>query len=173
MSGHSKWSQIKHRKAASDQKKGQLFSKLARKISIAARTGTDPTTNYKLQSVIDEARTFNMPKENIERAIKKASEKETAALSELIIQAMGPGGIALVIEAITDNKNRTINEIKHILTEHEAKMVPEGSLNWMFDQNWNPHAPLEAAPEAQEKLDKLLETLDNNEDVENVHTNLR
>ena len=172
MSGHSKWSQIKHKKGISDQKKGQLFSKLAKKISIAAREGAELSANYKLQSVIEETRAVNMPKENIERAIKRASEKDAAALNEIIIQAMGTGGVAIIIEGITDNKNRTINEIKHILTEHEAKMVPENSLNWMFDQNWNPHAPIKATLEVQQKLDKLLEELDNNGDVENVHTNL-
>src|SRR3990167_1904563 len=103
MSGHSKWSQIKHKKGISDQKRGQLFSKLAKKISIVAREGADPASNYKLQSVIDEARTANMPKENIDRAIKRASEKEAAALNEFVIQAMGQGGIAMVIEGITDN----------------------------------------------------------------------
>jgi len=173
MSGHSKWSQIKHKKGISDQKRGQLFSKLAKKISIVAREGADPASNYKLQSVIDEARTANMPKENIDRAIKRASEKEAAALNEFVIQAMGQGGIAMVIEGITDNKNRTINEVKHILSGNEFKMVPENSLNWMFDQNWNPHAPLEVDQPAQEKLDKLLEELDNNDDVENVFTNLK
>ncbi|MBI2063557.1 MAG: YebC/PmpR family DNA-binding transcriptional regulator [Candidatus Yanofskybacteria bacterium] len=173
MSGHSKWSQIKHKKGISDQKKGQLFSKLAKKISIAAREGADPSANYKLQSVIDEARAENMPKENIERAVKRASEKDAAALNEFVIQAMGAGGVAIIIEGITDNKNRTINEIKHILAEHEVKMVPENSLNWMFDQKWNPHTPIEAALEIQQKLDKLLEELDNNEDVENVYTNLK
>ena len=173
MSGHSKWSQIKHKKGISDQKKGQLFSKLAKKISIAAREGADPSANYKLQSVIEEARTFNMPKENIERAIRRASEKDAAMLSEVIIQAMGPGGVAVVIEGITDNKNRTINEIKHILAQNEFKMVPENSLNWMFSTDWMPHAPLEAEQAAQEKLDKLLEELDNNDDVENIYTNLK
>src|SRR3989344_7105428 len=98
MSGHSKWSQIKHKKGVSDQKKGQLFSKLAKKISLAAKVGTDPASNYKLQSVIEEARTFNMPKENIERAVKRASEKDAAALNEFVIQAMGPSGVAIIIE---------------------------------------------------------------------------
>lgn len=173
MSGHSKWSQIKHKKGASDQKRGQLFSKLAKKISIAARDGTDPSANYRLQAVIDEARSFNMPKENIERAVKWAGEKDAVALDSLIIEAMGPSGIAIIVEAITDNKNRTINELKHLLAEHEVKMVPENSLNWMFNKNWEPNAPLEATPEAQQKLDRLFEALDNQDDVENVHTNLK
>ena len=174
MSGHSKWSQIRHKKGISDQKKGQIFSKLAKKISMAAREGANPSTNYKLQSVIDEARTANMPKENIERAIKRASDKDAAALNELAIQAMGPAGIAIVVEAITDNKNRTINEIKHILSENGFKIVREGSLSWMFGPNWIPHSPLEIAdPLIQQKLDKAFEELDNNDGVENVYTNLK
>lgn len=114
-----------------------------------------------------------MPKENIERAIKRVSEKETAALSELTIQAMGLGSVALIIEAITDNKNRTINVIKHILAENDFKMVSENSLNWMFGKDWEPNTPTEATAEIQQKLDKLLEELDNNEDVEEIHTNLK
>lgn len=173
MSGHSKWSQIKHRKEISDQKKGQIFSKLAKKISIAARQGTDPSMNYKLQSAIEEARGFNMPKDNIERAIKKASEKGAATLENVIIQAMGLASVAIVIEAITDNKNRTIGEIKNILTKNEAKMVPENSLNWMFDKNWKPHNPIESIdPTAGRKLEKLFEELDNHDDVENIYSNL-
>lgn len=172
MSGHSRWSQIKHRKGIADQKKGQVFSKLANKITIAARGGTDPASNYRLQSAIDEARAANVPKENVERAIKRAADKDAANVEEVLIQAMGPGGIAVVVEAVTDNKNRTISEIRHLLTEYEFKMVPENSLNWMFQQNWAPVAPIEVTPEIQRKLEKLLEALGGNEDVENVYTNL-
>lgn len=173
MSGHSKWSQIKHKKGISDQKRGQLFSKLAKKISIAAREGADPATNFKLQSAIEEARSFNLPKENIERAVKKARDLESAALNQVIIQAIGPGSAALVIEAITDNKNRTINEIKNILAKHGAKPVPEGSLNWLFEKNWVPQNPLSITDEVVlAKIDKLFEELDNHNDVEEVYSNL-
>lgn len=174
MSGHSKWSQIKHRKGISDQKKGQIFSKLANKITIAARSGTDPSANYKLQSAIDEARVANMPKENIERAVKRAAEKDAASLDEVTVQAMGSGSVAVAIEAITDNKNRTIAEIKNILAKTGFKMVPEGSLNWMFDAGWTPKIPLEVSdPAMRQKFDQLLEELAANEDVENVHSNLK
>ena len=174
MSGHSKWSQIKHRKGVSDQKKGQVFSKLAKKITIAAKDGTDPSTNYKLQSVIEEARAANMPKENIERAVKRATEKDATSLNEVMVQAMGPGSMAVVIEAITDNTNRTIAEIKNILVKNGFKMVPEGSLNWMFDAGWTPRAPLEIGNSAiKQKFDQLLEELAANDDVENVHSNLK
>jgi len=172
MSGHSKWSQIKHKKGISDQKKGQLFSKLAKKISIVARDGADPSVNFKLQAVIDEARGFNMPKDNIDRAIKKASEKGAAALDRIIIQAMGPLGIAVVIEAITDSHNRTISEIKNILAKNEIRMVPEHSLNWMFDKDWNPHSPVELFDlNLKSKIEKLFNELDDQDDVENIHSN--
>ncbi|PJE50388.1 MAG: YebC/PmpR family DNA-binding transcriptional regulator [Candidatus Yanofskybacteria bacterium CG10_big_fil_rev_8_21_14_0_10_36_16] len=134
MSGHSKWSQIKHKKGATDQKRGQLFSKLAKKISIAAKDNPDPSTNYKLQAAIDEAKSANVPKDNIERAIKSSSEKDSAELKEVVIQAVGPESIAIIIEAITDNSNRTINEVKNILSKNNAKMAEVGSLDWMFDK---------------------------------------
>jgi YebC/PmpR family DNA-binding regulatory protein len=172
MSGHSKWSQIKHQKGIADQKKGQVFSKLAKKISIAARDGADPAANYKLQSAIDEARALNMPKDNIDRAIKRAGEKESQALDRIIVQAMGHGSVAIIIEAITDNRNRTINEIKNILFKNEAKMVPENSLNWMFDKNWEPHALLEITDEsAKNKIEKLFNELDDQDDIENIYSN--
>ena len=174
MSGHSKWSQIKHKKGVSDQKKGQVFSKFAKKISLAAREGTNPTTNYKLQAIIDEARSFNMPKDNIERAIKRAGEKESMALNEVTIQAIGPMAVAIIIKGVTDNKNRTINEVKNILSKNEAKMVPEGSLNWMFDKNNEPLTPLEISDQkALEKINKLFEELSDNDDVEEVYSNLK
>ncbi len=173
MSGHSKWSQIKHKKGISDQKKGQVFSKLSKKISIAAKDGADPSTNFKLQAVINEARVENMPKENIERAIKRASDKDTASLKEVIIQAMGPAGIALVIEGITDNSNRTVGDVRTILNRNDFKIVHEGSLNWMFDKEKNPTMPLEISDQQLlSKIDKAMEELDSNDDVENVYTNV-
>ncbi|MBI4160428.1 MAG: YebC/PmpR family DNA-binding transcriptional regulator [Candidatus Yanofskybacteria bacterium] len=174
MSGHSKWSQIKHRKGAADQKKGQVFSKLANKITIAARSGIDPASNYKLQSVIEEARAANMPKDNIERAIKQAGDKDSTAINEILIQAMGPGGIAIAIEGVTDNSNRTINEIKKILSENGAKMVPEGSLSWAFSHGWVPITPIELGDKNQrDKIEGLLGLLAEHDDVEKVHTNLK
>ena len=174
MSGHNKWQQIKHRKGISDQKKGQVFSKLANKITIAAKGGTDPSANNKIQSAIEQARASNIPKENIERAIKRAAEKDAASLNEITIQAMGPGSVAVVIEAITDNKNRTIAEIKNILAKNGFKMVPEDSLNWIFDASRAPKDPLEINdPAIRQKFNQLLEELAANNDVENVHSNLK
>jgi YebC/PmpR family DNA-binding regulatory protein len=134
MSGHSKWSQIKHKKGIADKKKSNTFSKIAKIIAIAARAGSDPSSNIQLQNAIDRARTANMPKDNIERAIKKASDKESNALQEVILQATGPENTAFIIEAITDNSNRTVNELRHLLSTIDCKMAPEGSLDWLFER---------------------------------------
>lgn len=167
MSGHSKWSQIKHKKGITDKKRGQLFSKLSKLISLAARKGTDSSSNLELKNAVEQARSFNMPNDNIERAIKKVSDKSASQLEELFIDAIGPGGTALKIKAITDSRNRTIAEIKKILNDHSSKLVPPGSISWMFNQ------PITIAnPEAQDQLDKLFEALDDNDDVEDVASNL-
>lgn len=112
-----------------------------------------------------------MPKENIERAIKRAGEKGVA-LDRIIIQAIGPASVAIVIEAITDNRNRTISEIKNILSKNDIKMVPENSLNWMFDNNWTPRNPIEISDGNQrDKIEKLFNELDDQDDVENIYSN--
>ncbi len=167
MSGHSKWSKIKHQKAITDKKKGQLFSKASKLISLAARKGTNPENNLELKNAVEKARALNISNDNIQRAIKKVSDKSGAQLEELFIEAIGPGGTALKIKAITDNRNRTIAEIKNILNEHGSKMVPPGSISWMFGQPVSTNNP-----EIQSQIDKLFEALDNNKDVEDVTSNL-
>lgn len=136
MSGHSKWHKVKWQKAVTDAKKGKIFSKLARMISVAAKEkGPDPETNPKLRLAIEKAREANMPKDNIERAIKKGSGRDTvAALEEFTYEAYGPTGVALIIEGITDNKNRTLSEIKNILSHHQGKVASQGSVLWLFDK---------------------------------------
>lgn len=132
MSGHNKWAQIKHKKAATDKKRAQVFSKLSRAISIAARGNPDPDTNARLKSEIDRARAVNMPIENIERAIRRVSEKDATTLEALQLEILGPAGLALIVSAITDNPNRTIGEVRKLASDHGAKMAQEGSLSWMF-----------------------------------------
>src|SRR3989344_9539564 len=167
MSGHSKWSQIKHKKALTDKKKGQVFSKLSRLITLAAKKGADPKSNPSLAQAIENAKVVNMPNENIERAIKKVSDKNQAEPEELSIEALGPGGVALKIKAITDNRNRTMAEIKKILTENNSKLVQPGSLTWMFNQ------PFTLSDSSlQEQVDKLFEALDDQDEVEDVNSNL-
>ncbi len=136
MSGHSHYSKIKHKKSITDAKRGQIFSKMARVLAIAVREGgADPVTNSKLRLAIEQAKAINLPKDNIERAIKKgAGETEGAQLEEVLFEAYGPGGIAIIIEGITDNKNRALGEIKKILNQHNGKLAGEGSVKWLFER---------------------------------------
>lgn len=132
MSGHSKWSSIKHQKGAADQKRGIVFSKLTRAITVAARNGIDPEMNFQLRIAIDQARDANMPKDNIERAIERAKGVGGEALEEIIFEAYGPGGTAFIIESATDNRNRTVGEIRAILNKFEGKLAESGSVSFLF-----------------------------------------
>lgn len=134
MSGHSHFKTVAATKNANDAKKGKIFSKFGRLITIAAKEGGgDMASNIKLKAVVEQARSFNMPKENIERAVKKGTgELAGEALEEVAFEGFGPGGIALIIEGITDNKNRTLGEIKGILSQYNSKMAGEGAVRWMF-----------------------------------------
>ena len=134
MSGHSHWAQVKHKKVLTDAKKGKIFSKMARLIAVAAKEkGPDPAVNSKLRLAMESAREAGMPKENIERAISRGSGGAgPETLEEVRYEAYGPGGAALLIFGVTDNKNRTTSEIKHLLAEREGKLAAEGSVFWMF-----------------------------------------
>lgn len=135
MSGHSHYKTVKRTKEAADAKKSKLFSKLSQEIIVAAKEGSDPETNVKLRQVLDRARSINMPSDSIERAITKATGGSgDGQLHEVLYGAYGPGGIALIIEAITDNKNRTLGEIKQVLTKHQGKFAESGSVQWMFSR---------------------------------------
>lgn len=136
MSGHSKWSKIKHQKAVGDAKKGNLFSKMARLITLAAREGGDPSFNFKLRLAIDSAKAAGVPRENIERAVKRGTgeDKEGAAFEEVIYEGFGPGGAAIMIFAVTDNKNRAVSDIKHILSKYGGSLAGAGSVSWMFER---------------------------------------
>ena len=136
MSGHSHFKTIKAQKELADAKKGKVFSKFGRLITIAVKEkGGDPVTNAKLKMTIEQAKSFNMPKENIERAIKKGTgELAGEILEEVSFEGFGPGGIAMIIEGITDNKNRTLGEIKVALNQNNGKLAGEGAVRWMFDR---------------------------------------
>lgn len=136
MSGHSHWSTIKRKKEVTDKKRGQVFSKIIRMISVAAREkGGDPETNPQLRRVLEKAKEFNIPKDNIERAIKRGTgELKGLVFEKILFEAYGPGGVALIIEGITDNKNRTKNEISQILNQNNGKLADQGSVRWMFNQ---------------------------------------
>ena len=179
MSGHSKWSNIKHKKETTDKKRGKIFSKMSRLISVAAKEkGSDPDSNPKLRLAIEKAKKFNMPKDNIERAIKRGTGQiKGIRMEEIVYEAYGPSGIALIIELITDNRNRTIAEIKHILTKFGGKLAETGSVKYLFDKNneeWIPKYRLEITDQkSKDQLNKLFESLDGNEDVQEIYSNLK
>ncbi|MEX2008262.1 MAG: YebC/PmpR family DNA-binding transcriptional regulator [Candidatus Spechtbacterales bacterium] len=144
MSGHSKWSTIKHKKAATDQKRADIFSKMARIVTIAARQGGgDLETNYALRGLVDKAKNLNMPKDNIDRAIKKGTgELAGETLEELLMEAYGPGGVALLVEVVTDNRNRASADVRHILNKLGGKLATAGSVQWLFDRKGYASVPM-------------------------------
>jgi YebC/PmpR family DNA-binding regulatory protein len=136
MSGHSKWSTIKHRKAATDARRGKLFTKLLREITVAARLGGgDPKGNPRLRSALLEARGNSVPGDTIERAIKKGTgELEGESYEEVVYEGYGPGGIAILVEGLTDNRNRTASEVRHLFTRHGGNLGESGCVSWMFSR---------------------------------------
>ena len=234
MSGHNRWSQIKNQKGTADKKRGQLFSKLVRAISIAAKPGSETSVAFpgsrnsvasqsdhsaqrnglaefslpgsqsvpqsgtsrsstswktepkqsalnerqyspRLRAAIQKAEENSVPKDNIERAINKAGEEKN--LEDIIIEAYGPEGSAIIIEGITDSKNRAISEIKHILTEQGGKIANPGSVLWSFNppagkESWEAKFPQAVSEPAKEKINRLIEALEEHEDVQKVTTNV-
>ncbi|MBN1695811.1 YebC/PmpR family DNA-binding transcriptional regulator [candidate division WOR-3 bacterium] len=135
MSGHSKWHSIKHQKAQEDKKRGKIFSKLSRKISVAAKKGKDPEKNVELRNAVQEAKDNDMPKENIERAILRGSgELPGVEYTEIKYEGYGPGGVALYIECLTDNKNRTASDMRHAMERHGGKLGAEGCVSYLFEK---------------------------------------
>ena len=137
MSGHSKWASIKHKKAATDAKRGQLFTKLARAIAIAAREGGgDPESNFTLAAAIEKAKSYSMPKDNIERAIVRGTGEGSGdeQIERVVYEGYGPGGAALLVEALTDNRNRTGAEIRHTFDRHNGNLGEPGSVAWQFEK---------------------------------------
>ena len=137
MSGHSKWSSIKHKKGAADKKRGQLFSKLSRALIVAAREGgPDPAANLALQNAIEKARSYSMPKDNIERAIAKGSgaDAEAASFETVVYEGYGPEGVAVLVEALTDNRNRTASDVRHAFTKYGGNLGTTGAVAWQFER---------------------------------------
>lgn len=135
MSGHSKWSSIKHQKGAKDVQRGALFTKLAREITVAVRAGGsgDPEANFRLRLAVQKARANNMPTDNVERSIKKAlGEGDTTTYDEVLYEGFGPGGAAILVQALTDNRNRTVSEVRSVFAKYGGNMGESGSVGWMF-----------------------------------------
>ncbi|HYC83227.1 MAG TPA: YebC/PmpR family DNA-binding transcriptional regulator [Candidatus Paceibacterota bacterium] len=174
MSGHNKWSKIKHKKAASDAKKGKIFSIHVRLITIESKKAKGDKNAPGLRAVIERAKADNMPNDNIDRAVAKGAGTGAENFEEVLYEAYGPGGAAILIEGITDNPNRTTPEIRHLLSSHGGNLGTQGSAAWAFvrtNNEWQPTAlvPLEEAD--QESLLKLLEAIDDHDDVKNIVTN--
>ena len=158
MSGHSKWSTIKRKKAAIDAKKGKIFTKLIKEITVAAREGGgDPDGNPRLRLAVDNAKAANMPADNVDRAIKKATgELEGVNYSELTYEGYGPSGIAIIVECLTDNKNRTVAEVRHAFSKYGGSMAETGAVAWMFERKGVITLPAEGKSE-DEMMEIVLE----------------
>ena len=182
MSGHSKWSTIKRKKGAADAKRGQLFTKIAREIAIAAREGgPDPDVNFKLRLVIEKAKANNMPKDNIERAISRgAGLGKGEALEEITYEGYGPGGVALLVQVVTDNKNRAVAEVRRYFTKHGGNLGESGCVLWLFSPKGvitvsaagnDPDGLFEMAVEAgaeDVQIDEVIEIYTAPEDFESI-----
>ncbi len=166
MSGHSKWATIKHKKGALDAKRGKIWGKIIKEISVAARLGgSDPNANPRLRTIIDKAKAANMPNDTIDRAVKKgAGELEGSHYEEITYEGYGPGGVALLINAMTDNKNRTVGEIRSILGKYGGSMGETGCVNWMFSKKGMIVVPKEQIDE-NDLMDLVL-----NAGAEDLHT---
>jgi len=174
MARHNKWAQIKHKKAVVDAKRSKIFSMLTKLITVETRRAGNDKNYPGLRAVIERARAANMPNDNIERAINRASGLEKDAYEEVFYEAYGPGGVALIIEGITDNKNRTTSEIKHLLTEGGGSLGGQGSAVWAFTKingGWQAHRHLTLSPADSYKLQTLLQTLDRHDDIKNIYHN--
>ena len=182
MSGHSKWATTKRQKAVVDAKRGALFTKIGNQIAIAARAGTDPNMNPSLAMVLEKARLANMPKANIERAIARVADKSAAALIEETYEAYGPGGTGIIIEVATDNKNRTMPEVRHTLDKNGGRMADPGSVMFQFSRKGVIFTPdksednlllaLDAGAEDAEEVEDGLEIITSSSDLMKVRGKL-
>lgn len=178
MSGHSKWSQIKRQKGATDAAKSRAFGRFARLISLEAKKANGNVNAPGLLAVVERAKAINMPKDNIERAIQKGSSKDSGDLEQVSYEFYGPGGIACVINALTDSRNRTTQEIKHLLSKNGYELGVPGSASWAFtksnDGTMTPNEPLMDTTEGVEtSLQEILSLLDEQEDVQEIYTNAK
>ena len=175
MSGHSKWSQIKRQKAVTDSARSRVFSRYARLITLESKTANGVITAPGLSSAIARAKVVNMPKENIERAIAKGTSKDSGNLEQVTYEAYGPAGAAIIVDALTDNKNRTTPEIKHLFSKLGFEVAAPGSATWAFTKVGGVYVPNEPLTKIdgvdEEKLTTILEALDEHEDVQQIFTN--
>ena len=181
MSGHNKWSKIKHKKAGTDAAKSKIFSKMAKLISTASKQAGGDVTSPVLRTVIEKAREYNMPADNIERAVKKGSGADAETLEAISYEVYGPGGSALIIEVLTSNRNKAAQEIKFILSKHGLALAAQGSAVWAFSKvsdpstslgaSWKPNTTIPLSAEDEKALEVLIEELEDNDEVQEIYTN--
>ncbi len=174
MAGHNKWAQIKRQKGANDSAKSALWGKLSRRITVEAKKAGGDMNAASLRSIIEKAKAANMNKDAIERAITKGSSSDAAAMESVIYEAYGPGGAAVVIETLTDNKNRTLQELKAVFAKHNIALAAPGSALWAFEKIEGGYTPTATVPLSEDDdaaLMKVMELIDALDDVEEVYTN--
>jgi len=178
MSGHNKWSKIKNKKAVTDAAKSKIFGKLVRLIAVESKKCKGDINSPSLRAVIEKAKEANVPSDNIDRAIKKGTGGEAGEMEQITYESYGPGGCALMIDALTENRNKAAQEIKHILSENGFELATPGSASWAFEKNppqngggWIPKNMIQISDEDGEKLEKLVDELEENDEVQEVFTN--
>lgn len=174
MAGHSKWAQIKRQKAVNDAARSATFGKLARRITVESKKAGGDTSVHELRAAIEKAKAANMPKGNIERAIAKGVSADTAALEYILYETYGPGGCAILIDTLTDSRNRTAQEIKHLLTKNGLELAAPGSAIWAFEKTidgYEAKTTVQLSEADTECIVHILEIIDAHDDVEEVYTN--
>ncbi|MDP2651462.1 MAG: YebC/PmpR family DNA-binding transcriptional regulator [bacterium] len=174
MSGHNKWSKIKNKKAVTDAAKSKIFGKIAKAISTASKEARGDKNSPILRTAIEKAKEYNMPADNIERAVKKGIGGDAENFEAITYESYGPGGTALIIEALTTNRNKAAQEIKHTLSKHGFELARPGSASWAFtkvDGEWAPNSEVLISPEDEKVLEDLINELEENDEVQSVYTN--
>ncbi|MDQ3076602.1 MAG: YebC/PmpR family DNA-binding transcriptional regulator [bacterium] len=174
MSGHNKWSKIKRQKGASDAQRSKEFSKLVRYIGVEAKKANGIMTSPSLVAAIKKAKEANMPNDTIDRAVKKATTDNSTSMENITYEAYGPGGCALVVEALTDNRNKAAAEVKHIFSKHGYSLAGIGSATWAFEktnEGWIPNTMVQITEDDGKKLEEIIGELEDNDEVQEVYTN--
>lgn len=174
MAGHNKWTQIKRKKGASDAARSAVFGKLARRITVEAKKANGDMNAANLRAIIERARKADMPKDAIERAVQKSKATDAGELEQITYETYGPGGAAIIIETLTDSRNRTAQEIKHLLSKNGLELATPGSASWAFEKGADglePKTTVPLSPEDDAKLMEILAAIDAHDDVEEVYTN--
>jgi len=174
MGGHNKWSQIKRQKGANDAAKSNLWGKLSRRITVESKRANGDPNAANVRAIVETARKENMPKDAIERALQKGTAADANALESVTYETYGPGGCAIVISALTDNRNRTAQEIKHLLSKHGLALATPGSALWAFDataEGYVPKTTMDLTPEDETALIAIMEALDAHDDVQDAYAN--